>query len=365
MKKLMKGYKNTQELTTHERITRIYEHREADRVPIIDKVWKSTLERWHNEGMPDGVSYKDYFGLDQIANISVDTSPRFEERVIEETEEYKIFTTKWGATQKKFKHTESTPQFLDFTIKTADDWLLAKKRMVPTKDRINWHTLEENYRNWCEKGYWINSNVWFGFDVTHSWVVGTERVLMAMLEEPEWMSDMFNHFLDVNLALLDMVWDAGYHFDSVMWPDDMGYKKNQFFSLKVYRELLKPVHKRLIDWAHAKGVKAHLHSCGDINPFIPELVEIGLDALNPLEVKAGMDPIEIKKKYGKDLVLHGGINAVLWDDIKAISEEIESVLPVMKESGGYIFSSDHSVPSSVSFENFKHIINLIKELGSY
>jgi uroporphyrinogen decarboxylase len=78
-----------------------------------------------------------------------------------------------------------------------------------------------------------------------------------------------------------------------------------------------------------------------------------------------MDPVRLKRTYGKDLVLHGGINAVLWDDPQAIQEEIERVLPVLKESGGYIFSSDHSVPSTVSLEDFRQIVALAKKLGSY
>jgi uroporphyrinogen decarboxylase len=112
-------------------------------------------------------------------------------------------------------------------------------------------------------------------------------------------------------------------------------------------------------------VKTRLHSCGDINPFMPELIAIGIDALNPLEVKAGMDPVHLKKTYGKALVLHGGINAVLWDDLEAIEAEMRRALPVLKESGGYIFSSDHSVPSSVSLEGFRHIVALAKQLGRY
>jgi uroporphyrinogen decarboxylase len=120
-----------------------------------------------------------------------------------------------------------------------------------------------------------------------------------------------------------------------------------------------------VEWAHAKGITAHLHSCGDVNPFVPELVEIGMDALNPLEVKAGMDPVHLKKTFGDKLVLHGGINAVLWDDLEAIEAEMTQVVPVLKESGGYIFSSDHSVPSSVSLEGFRYIVELAKKLGSY
>ncbi len=352
-------------MSTHERFSRIYQHKEADRVPISDTPWRGTIMRWQAEGLPENVSYVDYFDLDKISVIGVDNSPQYEAKTLEETDEYVIYTTEWGATQKSFKQMDSTPDFIDFKITDPDKWLEAKKRMSPTRDRIPWEYLKANYGNWRKEGHWIGGMLWFGFDVTHSRAVGTERFLIALAENPEWCVDMFSHFLDVNIALLDMVWDAGFEFDYVCWPDDMGYKKSQFFSLNMYRELLKPVHKRAADWAHKKGIKVWMHSCGDINPFIPELIDIGIDALNPLEIKAGMDPIELKRKYGKDLVLHGGINAVLWDDIEAVQEEMSRIIPVMKESGGYIFSSDHSIPNSVSLENFRQIISLAKELGSY
>ena len=352
-------------MTSRERFMRMFQHREADRVPIIDSPWRSTIERWHREGMPEGMSFVDYFDLDRVAHIHVDNSPRYEVTILEETEGYVISTTAWGATLKQWKHADSTPEFLDFKVTSMDRWLEARERMTPTPDRIPWDYLRENYPRWRKEGYWIQAQLWFGFDVTHSWTVGTERLLIALIENPEWCVDMFNHFLDVDLALLDMVWNAGYEFDCISWPDDMGYKNNQFFSVKLYRELLKPVHKRAADWAHARGINVHLHSCGDIRPFIPELIEIGIDALNPLEVKAGMDPIEIKRKYGDNLVLHGGINAVLWDKPEAIEAEMRKVIPIVKESGGYIFSSDHSVPSTVSLEDFRRIVELAKELGKY
>ena len=189
--------------------------------------------------------------------------------------------------------------------------------------------------------------------------------MYALVEDPDWCRDMFSHELETHLSLLDMIWDAGYEFDSIQWPDDMGYKGTQFFSLEMYRDLVKPFHKRAIEWAHAKGIKAHLHSCGNINPFVPELIEIGLDGLNPLEVKAGMDPVHLKKTYGHDLVFKGGVSATLWDCPEKIETEIERVIPVMKKNGGYIFSSDHSVPSSVSIDDFKQIISLAKKFGSY
>ena len=353
------------EMTSRERFARMFEHRDADRVPIIDGPWGATIERWRREGMPEDVDFVDFFGLDHVVHIGADNSPRYEAKVVEETDEYVINTTSWGATLKTWKHAASTPEFLDFTIVDPDSWREAKARMTPDRDRVDWDHLKKHYPMWRDRGDWIVAGLWFGFDVTHAWTVGTERLLMAFKTDPEWCTEMFNHYLDVHLALFDMVWDEGYTFDAAMWPDDMGYKHNQFFSVDTYREVLKPVHRRAVDWAHAKGIYAHLHSCGDVRPFIPEYIDIGIDALNPLEVKAGMDPIQLKHTYGDDLVLHGGINAVLWDDVDAITAEMRRVVPVLKQNGGYIFSSDHSVPSSVSLDNFRHIVELAKELGAY
>ena len=352
-------------MSTRERFRRMYEHREADRVPILDAPWASTIERWQREGMPEGVDYVDYFDLDHVFGISADNSPRYPAGVIEETDSYSITTTPWGATLKNWKHAGGVPEFLGFTIVDHVSWEAAKARMTPDRDRVNWAHLEQHYQRCRERGDWVVAHLWFGFDVTHSWMVGTERLLMALMTDPEWCVDIFETHLDLHIQLMDMVWDAGYHFDCVTWPDDMGFKGNQFFSVDTYRELLKPVHRKAIDWTHAKGALAHLHSCGNVNPLVPELIDAGFDGLNPLEVKAGMDPVALKRQYGDKLLFHGGVNAVLWDDLDAIEAEMKNVVPAMKEHGGYIFASDHSVPESVSLENFRRITDLAKSLGAY
>jgi uroporphyrinogen decarboxylase len=351
-------------MDSHERFSRTFAHQEPDRIPIIDDPWSTTIERWQREGMPADVSYVDYFGLDHVSRIIVDNSPRYPVQVLEETADYVIATSAFGVTTRQWKHATSTPEFLDFTIVDPGTWQAAKERIVPSDDRIDWAALQRDYPRWRQRGDWIQGHLWFGFDVTHSFTIGTERVLFALIEQPEWLMDVFGHMLEVNLALLDRIWEAGYTFDTVFWYDDMGYKHNQFFSLRMYRRVLKPFHQRAIDWAHARGIKAHLHSCGDVNPFVPELISMGLDALNPLEVKAGMDPLQLKRDYGNDLVLHGGINAVLWDQPEVIQAEMERVIPALKQNGGYIFSSDHSVPSTVSLEDFRRIVELAKMLGS-
>ena len=143
------------ELTTRERFSRIYAHQEADRVPIFEVPWETTLERWHSEGLPEGMDWEDYFGADRVYTIIADNSPRYPVGTVEETDEYTVRTTEWGVTLKKWRHMSSTPQYMDFTIVDRASWEKAKARMIPTRDRIPWYQLELEYRKRRERGDWI------------------------------------------------------------------------------------------------------------------------------------------------------------------------------------------------------------------
>ena len=352
-------------MTSFERMKRMYEHREADRVPIIDEPWAGTIRRWTREGMPEGADWRDFFGVDKAAGIGVDITPRYPRTVLEETDRYVILTTEWGVTMKCFKAEDSTPEMLDFKVIDAEAWADAQARMTLEDDRIPWKLLKNEYAKWRAEGQWIRAHFWFGFDVTHSWMMGTENALINMMEEPELMKEIFGTYLDRCIALFERIWDAGYRFDEIFWPDDMGYKGTSFFSPAMYRELVQPFHRRAVEWAHAHGIYAQLHSCGNIMGLLPDILDTGIDALNPLEVKAGVDALAIKAQYGDRVVLRGGINAVKWPDAEAILAEIEEKLPVLKQGGGFIFSSDHSIPNNVSLDNMRRIVDAVKRLGAY
>jgi uroporphyrinogen decarboxylase len=351
-------------MSSHERILRMVEHREADRVPIVESPWGSTIERWQREGMPTP-DFTAHFGLDRIVNVGVDNSPRYPAAVLEETEEYTITRSSYGVTMRNWRHAGGVPEFLDFTIVDRDSWAEAKARMTPSDDRIPWERLKRDYARWRAEGAWLSAGFWFGFDITHSWVVGTERVLLALMEDPDWIADIVNTMLELDLALWQRILDAGYAFDEIRWPDDLGYKGNQFMSPRMYRRIIMPAHQRAADWAHARGMKVRLHSCGDVNPLVPAFIEWGVDTLNPLEVKAGMDPVALKAAYGDRLAFHGGLNAVLYERPEEMWDEMHRVIPAMREGGGYIIASDHSVPDSVSLADFGEFVRLAKELGSY
>ena len=355
-------------LTTHERFERVYAHSEPDRVPITDGPWESTIARWRREGLPANVDWRDYFGVDDVVSFGVtdiDTSPRFPESIVEESETHRTERNRWGVTLMNFKPISSTPQDIDFAIKGPDTWREAKARMTPSPDRVNWPRLEREYRRWRERGAWIVVAPWFGFDITSARMCGTERILLAMAEDPEWCVDMFDAELDLTLALLQMIWDAGYEFDEFMWFDDMAYRNGLLFSPGMYRELVKPYQQRAVAWGHAKGLKMHLHCCGNVGALVPELIELGVDCLSPLEVKAGMDATRLKASHGDRLVLRGGFDVRSWSDPIATEEEIRSRLPVLKASGGYVFSCDHSIADSVGLDDYARVVRLAKEVGAY
>ena len=147
----------------------------------------------------------------------------------------------------------------------------------------------------------------------------------------------------------------------------MGYKNGPFFSPRMYRNIIKPADKRLFDFFHGRGMKIILHSCGDVRMLLPDLIDAGLDCIQPLEVKAGMDVVELKKQYGNDLSFMGGIDvrAMADPDPAAIEQEIARKIPAAKIGGGYIYHSDHSIPNNVSFEQYCRVLELVRKYGEY
>lgn len=356
------------ELTTHERMSRIYTHRQGDRVPITDWIWDSTLARFRAEGLPADVDWASYLGLDQVVQVGrtfIDTSPRFQTRIIEDAPTYRIERDSWGATKKNFKPVSATPNYMDFEIKDPAAWQAVKPRMTASRDRIDWAYWKANYARWRSAGAWITVAPWFGYDIVNSRMCGTETILYALMDSPDWCVDMFNTTCDLALALMDMLWAEGYHFDEMLWYDDMAYRNGLFFSKDMWRELIRPYQKRAIDWAHAHGVKAHLHCCGNNAALVEDLIALGLDALNPMEVKAGVDPLVYKKAFGDRLVLRGGNDARTWESWPTAEAAIRRTLPTMIRGGGYVFASDHSIPDSTALDTYKNIVALVKDIGRY
>jgi len=117
----------------------------------------------------------------------------------------------------------------------------------------------------------------------------------------------------------------------------------------------------MIDFSHSKNLPVIYHGCGNSTMIWPDLIEIGLDAYNPLEAKSGMDVIDKRRTFGHDMAFCGNIDVMKWAD--ASLEDLEAeVLTKMNaaKGGGYIVQSDHSVPSNVSTERYEYAFNIVK-----
>jgi len=352
-------------MTSRERCLAALNHEEADRVPIHDSPWGHTVNRWHREGLPEDQPPGEYFGY-ELASQGADLSLQLEHQVLEETETYTIFRDANGATRRSFKDHESTPELIDFTIKDRRTWEEHKSRMAWNDTRVDWGKALADNRALREQGKFVCFSAAFGYDRTQG-LVGSERLLMAMMDDPAWVKDMFDTGVDLLIAGCEEMMARGFEFDGAFAFDDMGYRKATLFSPAAYRELEFPSQKRMYGFFHSKGMPTILHSCGNVRAIVPDLIEAGLDCLQPLEVKSGMDLVELKREFGDALAFMGGIDvrAMADPDPSVIEREISTKIPVAKQGGGYFYHSDHSVPSNVSFEQYKRVMELVHQYGTY
>jgi uroporphyrinogen decarboxylase len=135
----------------------------------------------------------------------------------------------------------------------------------------------------------------------------------------------------------------------------------------MYRELIQPAHSRTIAWAHGHGLPVIMHSCGFVEPLLDGMVEAGIDCLQVMEVKAGMDPLRIHAKYGDRLALCGGMDVrpLVRNDIGAVLREVRAKVPILRQNYGYILHSDHSIPGDCEYATYKRFVDEGLRLGTY
>lgn len=351
-------------MNSRERITCVLGGGVPDRVPITDIFWETTVQRWHSEGLPPGVAPESYFEIEMV-RIAGDYTMQFPERVLEATGTARTYWDSNGALRKDLKLPDGwTSQWLDFSIKTRDDWFRHRERLRFNESRISDSVLE-HYRQARLEGKFV---AYSGHACFHpTWEkVGFDRELMLMLDDPDLIHEFYAAQTQLMIDIYEGMRRRGMEFDGAFFADDLGYKTAPFISPSMYRELVFPHHKRLCDYMAERGVRAVLHSDGDIRPLIPSFIDAGFAALHPLEAKAGIDVRELKRQYGGRLAFFGNIDVrKLSGTREEIEEEIATKLPVAKVGGGYIYHSDHSVPHSVSFDNYCFAIDLIKRYGAY
>ncbi len=354
-------------MNPRERFNAVARFREPDR-PFLwgDGMWPETAARWREEGW-DGRPFNQLFPEDPILQppgeprpISAGPWPPFERRVIDETDETVTYVDEDGIVRREFKGDKgwsSMPQFVKYPVETEGDFdKLARDRLAPKVE-------ERLPGNWDDKvGEWKYRTApllyfagrWGGFFGPLRNLVGIKRLCTLFYEKPEFVERMMDQRVEVLLAILGRILDD-VDLDVFGFWEDMAYRTGPLLSPDMFREFMFPRYRIVCDYLRSRGVELIcVDSDGDVRTLIPLWLKAGVNGIWPLEVQANMDVVELRRRYGRELVMIGGIDKrSLAKGRREIEAEVDRVWPVV-ETGGYFPHLDHSVPPDVSWENFCH-----------
>ncbi len=367
-------------LTSRDRVRRLITHQEADRIGLWDAYWEDTLARWHSEGLPQDTSPQELLGFD-FDTLYMDASLRLPERLVEETADYTIREDKHGFLAKQWKGKAGALGYLSHAVNNWDDWRRLRPRLdvdtgstarigtvsyfEPFTTYPSWDSLREQLVALREKQRFILLHVYGPFEAT--WRKhGFENTLVNLALEPDLVADMFQAHTDLVIATLEKAARYATVPDGLFLVEDLGINTGPMFSPRHYDRLLAPCHRRLGEYLHGAGIAFFIHSDGDIRQLISRLIAAGVQVLQPIEAKLGLDVRDLKREYGADLAFMGNIDATRMDaDRAAIEAEIRDKITLAREGGGYIYHSDHSVPPTVSWDRYRWIIDRVRYYGTY
>ena len=288
-------------MTARENILRAYRHERPEWVPNgfteID-ICDSFGERYFGEG-----TGKDWFGVS------------------------------WTYIPEMFSQTETPGQEV---LEDLEDW--QEKVKFPDLDAYDWQALAaEATKNWDRENKVSLCMLLNGPFERMMSLMGFENAACAFYETPDEVHTFMEAVTEHKCRYLKILKEY-YHYDIIAFHDDWGDNKNMFFSLEMWREFIKPCIQKVIDCTHQLGMIFEMHSCGYIKPVIPDLVEMGIDSIQPLQYCNQVD--EIKAEFGDKILLSGGFNTqgvierpgATEEEIRA---EVRRTLDHLAVGGGY------------------------------
>jgi len=321
-------------MTTRERVKKLLNFEPVDAFPKIEWAawWNKTVERWQQEGLSEEMNYTEileYFGMDNLICIGV--GPKFPEKIhigdghVHSMEEYLMWREELYSDQ------------------IIENFVQRARELKPLHDEG-----KIAIRVWLDGFFWFPRRLF-----------GIEEHLYAFYDEPELMHMMNQDLLEFNIKAIRALYQVLVP-EFVGMAEDMSYNLGPMLSKEHFYEFLAPYYKQLKEVVKEADTKLMIDSDGDITAMIPWMRDVGIEGVYPLERKAGVDLVEIRKNYPNFLMLGGYDKMVMSKGEAAMRAEFERLLPVM-QSGGYILSVDHQTPPEVSLEDYRIYSKLYEE----
>jgi len=357
-------------------------HVEPDRVPVSDFFWGSFIERWKRDlNLPADTDIYRYYDLDWIVTVpNMDPHIKQFEILKENDEEIVVKTGYEAVIRKKYDH--PMPAYLKFETDTIekmgafkfdDPW--DERRYFGKGDNQVAGVGDGFFRNlpaWTETvkslyaDFPVYGSICEGFETVWR-IIGSDTALLWIALHPDKLGKFIERINEFSLEVTKaQIKAADGMLDGMVIWGDVAYRNNLFFSPDYWRAYFKPGVRAIIEACHEHGLPVIYHGCGNVKRIFEDFIEIGADAYNPLEAKAGLDVVELRRQYGHSIAFCGNMDVIAWasDSLEDLKKTVLRKLNAAR-GGGWIFQSDHSVPGNISGQRYDYVVKLVREHGKY
>jgi len=368
-------------ISVKQRFLNTMDYKSVDRLPNHELgAWPQTFKRWEKEGLKPFTLHgnffvgEEYFNMDprEFIPVNYGMMPCFEYKVLEKTDDYEIIQDGNGVIRKALIEGTvdggrmSMDQFLRFPVEKPEDWKELKKRYeakLPARYPPEWKQIR--LKSWKNREHVLvlgeNCSAGGFYWRAREWM-GTENLSLAWYDYPEMMHDMMEFFADFTIEVSKPILEQT-DVEYFNLSEDFAMKTGPLLSPETFKKFIYPHLKRLVSFMKSHGVKyVSVDSDGNPEVLIPMLLDAGVDVIWPLERAANMDPVRLRKKFGKNLRMWGGVDKrELSKDKESIDKSLKELIPLIIE-GGFIPTVDHTVPPDVSWENFQYYMKQKQKL---
>ncbi len=383
-------------MNSRERLQMALNHQEPDFIPsdlgatVLTSINQSAYVRLRRYlGLPDvPVRISDL--VQQIVTVDedvcnhfkvdvLDVAPRssgtFHIEIKEDMDRYTYFYDEWGIGWKMPKTGGLYYDMFDHPLKGE-----ATKSDVdhyPWPDPVDparFQGLRERarYAAEVEKKGVIIGGLCAGIMEMAAWMRGFEDYFRDFSSNTEFMEYFLDKIVELKMAYWEKALaEAGEFADAVVEADDMAGQNNMLISPNTYRKIVKPRHKKLFDFIKSRtNAKIFFHSCGAVRKVIGDLMDAGVDILNPVQVSAvGMDSAELKKEFGDHLTFWGGAvdtqRVLGTGSVQDVKDDVRRRIDDLAPGGGFVFAAVHNIQANVPPENIVAMWDTLHEYGIY
>ncbi len=352
-------------MTDRELFNRIMHYDEFDRMPVCHwGVWPETRERWRAEGMPADADENEFLGASTVKDtvgVYLGLLPPFEEELLEETDDWRVVRGGDGVVSRTWKHRSGIPQYIDFTLKGREGWDEYSSRLRPDPARIP-PDLDERIERAKTSEVPVAVDTGSMIGRLRDWM-GVENLAYLCHDDRELLAEMVMTMADLVCWGLDQILPKFTPDLGGCW-EDICFRSGPLISPDIFGEVAVPGYRKISDKLRDCGCDLHFVDCdGMIDALVPHWLEAGVNIMFPFEIGVWKaDPAKLRKKYGRELRIYGGIDKLeIPYGPAAIDREIARRVPLMKE-GGYVPLPDHAIVPDTSLENYRYYLDAIRSL---